>query len=310
MSSYNKSWVYVLPFDADARLCGADRRAGALVREGLVEHGVRLAAVDDVDARHALFDGLHAAVDLRDHAAGDRALVLERLDILDVQIADDIADLDVVAQALDIGEDHELFSAQRGSELARGGIAVDVEGVALTVGADGGNDGDVARVEHGEDGLGIDIVDVAHVAVDLVALVAVIDVTADAGKTDRLAAELVDKADELGVHLADEHHLDNTHDVGGGVAQALDELDGDVELFEHLVDAGAAAVAEHGLHAEELEQHHVVHDGVLELFVDHGVAAVLDDNDLTLILLKVRHCLHQSFDLVCDIAHGGASFKN
>ena len=182
--------------------------------------------------------------------------------------------------------------------------------MALTVGANGGNDGDVTRVEHGEDGLGIDIVDVAHVAVDLVALVAVIDVTADAGKTDRLAAELVDKADELGVHLADEHHLDNTHDVGGGVAQALDELDGDVELFEHLVDAGAAAVAEHGLHAEELEQHHVVHDGVLELFVDHGVAAVLDDDDLTLILLKVRHCLHQSFDLVCDIAHGGASFKN
>ena len=62
--------------------------------------------------------------------------------------------------------------------------------------------------------------------------------------------------------------------------------------------------------AEELEQHHVVHDGVLEFFVDHGVAAVLDDDDLTLILLKVRHCLHQSFDLVCDIAHGGASFKN
>ena len=182
--------------------------------------------------------------------------------------------------------------------------------MALTVGADGGDDGDVARVEHGEDGLGIDVVNVAHIAVHLIALVAVINVAADAGESDRLAAELVDKADELGVHLADEHHLDHTHDVGGGVAQALDELDGNVELFEHLVDAGAAAVTEHGLHAEELEQHHVVHDGVLEFFVDHGVAAVLDDDDLALILLKVRHCLHQSFDLACDIAHGGASFKN
>ena len=139
---------------------------------------------------------------------------------------------------------------------------------------------------------------------------AVIDVAAHAGEADGLAADLVDPADQLGVDLTDEDHLDHAHDVLGRVAQTVDELHGNVELLEHLVDAGAAAVAEHGLHAEELEQHHVVHDGVLELFIDHGVAAILDDDDLTLILLKVRHCLHQSFDLVCDIAHGGASFKN
>ena len=54
----------------------------------------------------------------------------------------------------------------------------------------------------------------------------------------------------------------------------------------------------------------IADDGILQMLGDHGVAAVLDDDDLTLILLKVRHCLHQSFDLVCDIAHGGASFKN
>ena len=40
------------------------------------------------------------------------------------------------------------------------------------------------------------------------------------------------------------------------------EADGmNVELLEHLVDAGAAAVAEHGLEAEELEHHDVVEHG-------------------------------------------------
>lgn len=129
--------MYFLPLDANARLCGADRGAGAFGGEGLVEYGVGLAAVDDVDAGDALLDGLDAAVDLGDHAAGDGALVFERLDVLNVEVADDIAHLDVVAQALDVGEDDELFRTERAGELARGGVAVDVVGVALPVGADG-----------------------------------------------------------------------------------------------------------------------------------------------------------------------------
>ena len=156
--------MYFLPLDANARLCGADRGAGAFGGEGLVEYGVGLAAVDDVDAGDALLDGLDAAVDLGDHAAGDGALVFERLDVLNVEVADDIAHLDVVAQALDVGEDDELFRTERAGELARGGVAVDVVGVALPVGADGGDDGDEARVEHGVDGVGVDVVDVADEA--------------------------------------------------------------------------------------------------------------------------------------------------
>ena len=167
-----------------------------------------LAAVDDVDAGDALLDGLDAAVDLGDHAAGDGALVFERLDVLNVEVADDIAHLDVVAQALDVGEDDELFRTERAGELARGGIAVDVVGVALPVGADGGDDGDEARVEHGVDGVGVDVVDVADEAELLTALVAVIDVAAHAGEADRLAADLVDPADQLGVDLTDEEKAD------------------------------------------------------------------------------------------------------
>ena len=200
--------MYFLPFDANARLCGADRGAGAFGGEGLVEYGVGLAAVDDVDAGDALLDGLDAAVDLGNHAAGDGALVFERLDVLNVEVADDVAHLDVVAQALDVGEDDELFRAERAGELARGGVAVDVVGVALPVGADGGDDGDEARVEHGVDGVGVDVVDVADEAELLAALVAVIDVAAHAGEADGLAADLVDPADQLGVDLTDEEKAD------------------------------------------------------------------------------------------------------
>ena len=89
--------------------------------------------------------------------------------------------------------------------------------------------------------------------------------------------------DNKSVDLTDEDHLDHAHDVLGRVAQTVDELHGNVELLKHLVDAGAAAVAEHRLEAEELEHHDVVEHGVLELVVDHGVAAVLDDDDLALI---------------------------
>ena len=133
---------------------------------------------------------------------------------------------------------------------------------------------------------------------------AVIDVAAHAGEADGLAADLVDPADQLGVDLTDEDHLDHAHDVLGRVAQTVDELHGNVELLEHLVDAGAAAVAEHRLEAEELEHHDVVEHGVLELVVDHGVAAVLDDDDLALILFKVGHGLHQGLYLLRNVAHG------
>ena len=77
------------------------------------------AAVYDVDVLDALAHRRHAALHLGDHAAGDGALVLEGLHVLNVEVADDVAHLDVVAQTLDVGEDDELFRTERAGELAR-----------------------------------------------------------------------------------------------------------------------------------------------------------------------------------------------
>ena len=245
-----------------------------------------------MDVGDALLNGLDTAVHLGDHAAGDGALILQALHVGDVQIADHVPELDVVAQPLDVGEEHQLLGAQGAGQLAGGGVAVDVEALSLSVGAHGGHHGDVARVQQGLHRGGVDLHDVAHEAQLLAALDALIDVGADAGQAHGLAADGVDAAHQLAVHLADEHRLHHMDDVRGGIAQAVDELHGDVQLLQHLVDAGAAPVAEDGLQPQQLEHHHVLEDGGLQLLIDHGVAAVLDDDDFAGILLQIGHGLH------------------
>src|SRR5207237_2517295 len=51
-----------------------DQRAGALIREQFQQYRMLHLAVDDDDALHALFQGIDAGLDLRDHAAGNRAV--------------------------------------------------------------------------------------------------------------------------------------------------------------------------------------------------------------------------------------------
>ena len=50
--------------------------------------------------------------------------------------------------------------------------------------------------------------------------------------------------------------------------------------LEQVVDLRAAAVDDHRIHADQLEQHHVAREAFLQLRIGHGVAAVLDDDGL------------------------------
>ena len=64
-------------------------------------------------------------------------------------------------------------------------------------------------------------------------------------------------------------------------------------------DVGAAAVHDHGVHADVLEEHHVARELLLQLGVDHRGAAVLDDHRLTVELPDVGERLEER----CDISH-------
>ena len=64
------------------------------------------------------------------------------------------------------------------------------------------------------------------------------------------------------------------------------------------VDLRAAAVDDHRVHADVLEQRHVLRERVLQLVALHGVTAVLDDEHLAGEAPDVRQRLEQQLGLL------------
>ena len=64
------------------------------------------------------------------------------------------------------------------------------------------------------------------------------------------------------------------------------------------LDLRPAAVHDHRVHADQLQQHHVAREALLQLLVGHGVAAVLDDDGLAVEALDVRQRLGEDARLL------------
>ena len=61
-----------------------------------------------------------------------------------------------------------------------------------------------------------------------------------------------------------------------------------VDLFEHVADVGSAAVNDDRVDPDVLEKSYIVHDRLLQVFVDHGISAVLDNECLASHLPDIR----------------------
>ena len=118
------------------------------------------------------------------------------------------------------------------------------------------------------------------------------------GHADRQGAEPVDQADQVPTDLADQHHPDDLHRLRAGHPEPAAELRGDVQPGEHLRDLRAAAVDDHRVHAAPLHEHDVGGEGLLQLLVDHGVAAVLDHHGLAGVRLQPGQRLGQDRGLL------------
>ena len=264
-------------------------------------------AVDDVRARHAILDGVERRADLGQHAAVDRAVGEERIDAARGKPGQQRAVL--VEHADGVRHQHELFRAQRLGELAGDQVRVDVVGDAVGAHADGRDHRDeITRVQE-LDELGIDALDLAdesdvdRFGVGCVALQQHLPRMNEravlSGEPDRLAAVLVDEADDLLIELAQDH-LDDVHHALVGDAHALAELALDAHLLQEVADLRTAAVDDDGVHADELQHHDVAREARLQLRLDHRVAAVLDDDRLVVEALDVGQRLGKDLRL-----HGG-----
>ena len=109
-----------------------------------------------------------------------------------------------------------------------------------------------------------------------------------AAQPDRRLAVAVDQQHDVLVDLADEHHLRDLDGLRVGHAQAVDELHRQVEPLHVAGDLRAAAVDDHRVHADVLEQHDVARELLLQRGVDHRRAAVLDHDGLAVELADVR----------------------
>jgi len=130
-----------------------------------------------------------------------------------------------------------------------------------------------------------------------------------AREPDRLAARLVDERHHFLVDLTAQNHLDHVHGLGIGDPHALDEFALLAHPRELLVDLRATAVHDHRVHADQLQQHHVVGEAALEQLLGHCVAAVLDDDGLAMEPLDVRQRFGEDVGLV-GRSQGGVAHRH
>ena len=101
----------------------------------------------------------------------------------------------------------------------------------------------------------------------------------------------VDETHQFPANLSHQHHAHHVHGLGRGHPEAAAELRGDAEPFQHGVDLGSTAVDDHWFQPDASQEHDVLGEGAFEVVVDHGVAAVLDDNGLARELADPRQGL-------------------
>ena len=271
------------------------------------------AAVDDVRLPYAPPHRSKTGLHLGDHAGVE--VGQERLQRVHADARDQRALVGPAGvEALDVGEHDELLGPHGDGDGGGGRIGIDVQdgGRVRHDGRDRRDDGNAALVEQFDDAARIDIDDVADQPdVDSLpvdggqALAGAQHPPVLTGDPHRRRVGLVEEGDELALDRAGEHHAHDIHDLRGGHAQPALELRGDTQALEHRTDLRSAAVEDDRPQPHLVEEEDIGREGPLEALVDHGVAAVLDDDGRALVGAQPRHRLQEDGCLLVGGRTGG-----
>ena len=110
---------------------------------------------------------------------------------------------------------------------------------------------------------------------------------------DRIVAGLaVDRRDQVGIDLPDQHHAHDLERLGVGDPEAVPELGLLADAAKHRIDLRPAAVDQHAAHADAAQQQHVLRQREIGLLVDRR-AAQLHDHRLAGELLDIGQRLDE-----------------
>src|SRR6185436_5095872 len=274
----------------------ANQRSHALVGQHFQQQRVLDPPVNDVDTLYAALGRFQRRTDLGQHTPMDGAVREQGVHLFGRQAGQELAVL--VEYSRRIGQQNQFFGAQNFGQFPGDEVGIDIVGLAILAHAYGRHyRNEFPALEQRYDlrvnALNLaDLPDVEHFAA-LVFIVQKQLLGADEGtvlacQTDGTSAVLVDEIDDLLVDQPAQDHFDNVHGFTVGDPHALNELTLLADALEHVVDLRPAAMDDHRIHADQLEQYHVSREGVLQLFVAHGIAAVLDDDRLAVEAADIR----------------------
>ena len=108
---------------------------------------------------------------------------------------------------------------------------------------------------------------------------------------------MVQQIDDIGIHLADEHHFGDLHRLAVRDPKPAHELGLLADLLQEARDIRAAAMHDDRADADVFHEGDILHDLRLQLIADHGVAAVFDDDCLAGKFLYIGQRLNE--DVCC-----------
>jgi ABC-2 type transport system ATP-binding protein len=98
----------------------------------------------------------------------------------------------------------------------------------------------------------------------------------------------IDQVDDILVHQATQDHLHHVHGFTVGDPHALNKFRILAQALQQAGDLRTAAMHHHRIDTHQLHQHHIHGEAALQVFVDHGVPTVFDNDGFATEALDIR----------------------